>query len=239
MVYEAWNPLVHTVDRFPIPEEWRRFRVVDFGYTNPFVCQWWVADPDGRLFRYRELYGTKRTVRTWAEQINALSAGERIEATICDHDAEDRATLAENDIPTVAARKELAPGIQAVADRLQDAGDGRPRLALFRDALVEADGALLDAKRPTCTEQEFPGYVWPRSSDGRPVKEQPVKENDHGMDATRYMVMYMDKGRIPDADAGDADLFAGRGAAHVAVVTKGEGLGFEIRREKRGHKGFR
>ena len=142
-------------------------------------------------------------------------------------------------LPAIAAKNEIGAGIQAVAQRLQLDEMGRPGLILLRSALVEADGALLDAKRPTCTEQEFPGYVWPRSADGRAVKEQPVKENDHGMDAVRYIVMYLDKGHIPAADPGDADFMAGRGVAEVAVVQRGEGLAFEIRREGRGHKGFR
>jgi hypothetical protein len=34
--------------------------------------------------------------------------------------------------------------------------------------------------------------VWPKTADGRPVKEAPVKENDHGCDALRYGVVYLD-----------------------------------------------
>jgi hypothetical protein len=75
-------------------QQWRKIRAIDFGYVNPFVCQWWAIDNDGRMFRYRELYMTGRTVKDHADKINLLSSGESYEATICDHDAEDRATLA-------------------------------------------------------------------------------------------------------------------------------------------------
>jgi PBSX family phage terminase large subunit len=193
IVYDGWDRAVHLIDRFEVPANWRRIRVVDFGYTNPFVCQWWAVDPDGRMYLYREIYCTGRIVADHARQILALSAGERIEATITDHDAEDRATLEAAGIHTTAAWKAVTPGIQAVQDRLRVAGDGRPRLCLLRDSLVERDDALEAAKKPWCTEQEFDGYVWPKGQDGKPVKEEPVKLNDHGMDCARYSVAYVDE----------------------------------------------
>ncbi len=97
-IYEGYDAAVHLIDRFDIPPDWRRFRVIDFGLVHSFVCQWWALDEDGRMYRYREIYMTGRTVKTHAAQINELSEGEKIEETICDHDAEDRATLAENGI---------------------------------------------------------------------------------------------------------------------------------------------
>lgn len=192
MVYEDWDATVHLIDRRDIPSHWRRFCVVDFGFTNPFVCQWWALDGDDRLYRYRELYRTQTLVSDHAEEIKRLSAGEHIEATIADHDAEDRATLHAAGIPTVPAHKAVGPGIQAVQDRLRPAGDGRPRLFLLRDSLVSRDERLVEAKKPLCTEQEIDGYVWEKAADGRPVKEAPVKVDDHGMDATRYACAYAD-----------------------------------------------
>jgi PBSX family phage terminase large subunit len=191
-VYDGYDTSIHLIDPFPIPPEWRRIRVVDFGYTNPFVCHWWAMDNDGRMYRYREIYKTQTLVEDHARQIVALSNGERIEATICDHDAEDRATLERHGVPTVAASKAISVGIQAVQARLRKAGDGRPRLYLMRDALVETDRALETEHKPLCTEDEFPAYIYPEGKDGRPVKEEPVKLNDHGMDALRYAVMYLD-----------------------------------------------
>lgn len=192
-VYQ-FNAAIHLVDRFDPPADWRRIRVIDFGYTHPFVCQWWAIDPDGRMFLYREIYMTGRTVKVHAAQINELSAGERFDDTISDHDAEDRATLDENGISTTPAIKEISPGIQAVEERLKVAGDGRPRLFIMRGALVEEDSTLAAARLPTCTEQEFDVYSWPKSTDGKPVKDVPVKLFDHGMDAMRYGVRFLDQG---------------------------------------------
>ena len=48
----------HVIDPFKIPREWKRFRTFDFGYSKPFSVGWWAMDYDGRLYRYRELYGS-------------------------------------------------------------------------------------------------------------------------------------------------------------------------------------
>ncbi len=49
--------------------------------------------------------------------------------------------------------------MQAVQARLQEAGDGHPRLFLFRGVLVRRDPLLEEAKKPTCAEEEIESYV--------------------------------------------------------------------------------
>jgi phage terminase large subunit len=192
VIYEDFDREVHVINSFPIPAEWVRFRAIDFGYTNPFVCQWWAMDPDGRLYLYREIYMTHRLVEDFARQINRLTQGESIRATIADHDAEDRATLERYGIPTQAAMKAVSLGIQAVQGRMRKSGDGKPRIFIMAGALVEADPILLNDKKPVCTEQEIESYIWIPTKDSKPNKEAPLKENDHGMDPMRYIVAYVD-----------------------------------------------
>ena len=111
-VYAEFDPALHLLESFPVPAHWRRIRSVDFGYRNPFVCQWWAVDGDGRAYLYREIYETGRLVEDHARLIARLSDGERFEVTVCDHDAEGRATL-ERYIGgrTVSARKDVTDGI--------------------------------------------------------------------------------------------------------------------------------
>jgi hypothetical protein len=199
VVYESWDAAVHLIDPFDIPEAWPRYLSVDFGYTNPFVCQWWAADPDGRLYLYRERYRTKCLVEDHAAAIREMSAGEPPpRAVICDHDAEDRATLTKHlGLPTVAAKKAVTVGIQVVEKRLARRADGRPGLFVFRDSLAGRDEALDAAKKPGSVVEEFDSYVWD-VRDGRPPKEEPVKESDHGLDSLRYLCMHFD---APQAQA--------------------------------------
>jgi phage terminase large subunit len=194
MIFEDFAP-VHLIDEMPKGwETWTRYWTVDFGFTNPFVLQCWAEDPDGRLYLYREIYRTQRLVEDHAKDILALVQDEKgswtelkPRAIICDHDAEGRATLEKVlGFSTVAAHKKVNEGIQAVQARLKLAGDGRPRLFIVRDCLTRRDHGLSDAKKPTCTLEEIPGYVWDAK------KEAPVKEDDHGCDAMRYMAAHRD-----------------------------------------------
>jgi phage terminase large subunit len=200
LIYEEYDPAIHLIDRFKIPDSWPRFWAVDFGYTNPMVIQCWAEDPDGRLYLYREIYRTRRTVDQHAADILKVVApkGEWIEPRprqiVCDHDAEGRAVLErELGMGTTAARKAVTEGIQAFQARLRPAGDGRPRIYFLRDSVVFRDPELEDAKKPTSTVEEIVGYVWAVKPGGQ-LKEEPQKENDHGMDGGRYLVAERDLG---------------------------------------------
>jgi hypothetical protein len=126
-------------------------------------------------------------------EIIRYSGDEYIDADIADHDAEDRATMQKHGIYTIPAEKDVSTGIQAIKARLRVQADGKPRLYLVRGALIEADPYLEAEKKPTCTEEEIPGYVWQTYPDGKPNKEQPVKVNDHGCDAMRYIVAIVEQ----------------------------------------------
>jgi PBSX family phage terminase large subunit len=75
-VYEEWNPDVHVVDSFAIPPEWTRYMGVDFGFVNPLAVGFWAADPDGRLYLYREIYKTRTLVEDIAKEIKQVWADE-------------------------------------------------------------------------------------------------------------------------------------------------------------------
>lgn len=211
-IFEGWDDAVHLIDRFEPPADWPRIWAVDFGFTHPFVWQEWVVDPDGRLILYREIFHTKRLVEDHARTIMSL-VSEPIEgyvhpaderrrayhgrrwtspypiALICDHDAEGRATLeAELGMSTTKANKTVSRGLEAVASRLKLAGDGRPRLMIMRDAVVERDPELAERMQPTCTVEEIPGYVWL----DHVKKEEPIKIADDGCDTMRYVVADQD-----------------------------------------------
>lgn len=195
-IYEAYDEAVHLVDEVKPTAAWTRWGTVDFGYTNPFCYQDWWEDPDGRLYLNHEIYYTRRLVEDHAERIKALlyfpsgqPRGQLPRAIYADHDAEDRATLERKlGLSTKPAHKSVSDGIQAVQSRLKVQPDGRPRLFIRRGALVERDAELDAASLPMCTADEITGYVWAVKPGNRGgLKEEPVKENDHGCDALRYM----------------------------------------------------
>lgn len=215
MIYEdSWDRSVNLIDEAPIKKEWPRYLAIDFGFTHPFVCLWAAIDPDGRIYVYRHLYKTKTLVEDHAHTIAIVSGWYHLlpkghprynsrpadwadplpRDIICDHDAEDRATLERHlGLYTVAAKKTVSDGIQAVASRLRCAGDGKPRILVVRDSIPpgQRDHDLMERKQPTCLEDEPESYIWD-TRQGMKKGEQPVKENDHALDALRYLVAYLD-----------------------------------------------
>jgi phage terminase large subunit len=71
-------------------------------------------------------------------------------------------------------------GIRRIQDRLAIQGDGLPRLTVD----------------PACTNtiNEFESYVWRQATGTGVAKDEPNKENDHAMDALRYLVNKIDYG---------------------------------------------
>lgn len=205
VIFDEFAPEMHVIDEMPAGwESWPRYWSVDFGFTNPFVCQMWAQDTDGRLYLYREFYMTQRTVDQHARDIlKVITTTDRYGNVVwnephpytilADHDAENRARF-ENEIGqgTTAADKNVKDGIEVTQARFRKADDGKPRVFFLRHALVERDSSLKEARKPTCTLEELPGYVWAPSPDGRAVKEEPLKLNDHGMDAMRYLMKDQD-----------------------------------------------
>jgi hypothetical protein len=66
--------------------------------------------------------------------------------------------------------------------------------------VVEVDKSLRDRGKPASTAEEWGSYRWKlkpgvvaRLSGDQ--KDEPEKEDDHGMDATRYMVAHRDAKR--------------------------------------------
>ncbi len=199
VIWEEFDPAEHLVDALPAgSEHWPRYWAVDFGFTNPMVIQCWAIDPDGRMWLYRELYHTQMLVEDAARIMLDVVApadrwGERTwiepkpQAIICDHDAEDRATLERHlGMGTTAANKAVSTGLQAVSRRLRRAADGKPRIHLVRGCGIRIDSALKEARKPTSTEAEIPGYIWG-------ADEKPLKVNDHGCDPTRYLAMHLEE----------------------------------------------
>lgn len=199
VVYPEFDRALHEIDPFPIPKDWPRIRAIDFGYINPFVCQWWAQGPDSEIYRYREIYHSRRIVADHAQQILAVETpGERhrIQATVCDHDAEDRATLKRAGIFPTAAKKTLRPGIDLVKDWLVPMQNDKVRIYFFKHCTLEEDPELLAAGLPTTSVVEFDTYIEDnragRRSGGAPT-EDPLDKDNHGMDTMRYAVQWFNK----------------------------------------------
>jgi hypothetical protein len=171
-VYKTFNRSVHVIKPFKIPEEWPRWRSIDFGYNNPFACLWLARDPDRRWYVYAEHYQARETLAYHAERIKQTSGKEKYRCTWADHDAQDCRELKELGISTMPAKKDVHLGIEAVQSALKVQGDGKPRLFIFN----------------TCrnTAKEMSGYKWAEGTETRDAKDEPLTVNDHTCDCARY-----------------------------------------------------
>jgi PBSX family phage terminase large subunit len=189
MIYEEWNSAENVRDPIPLPGDWPRFWVIDFGYArSPMVVQQW-ADSGDVQYCYREWIATGTLVEDMARKIMATVAPDgkwaepRPSAVICDHDAEGRGTFERHTgLYTVAADKKVKEGIEAMATRVRDR-----RFRVFSTAVVERPHDMVEELRPIGLAEEVGGYVWDAN------KEQPVKINDHSMDCARYLAAHLER----------------------------------------------
>lgn len=106
---------------------------------------------------------------------------------LCDHDAEGRETFTRlTGLTTAAADKRVKEGCDKVEQRFKER-----RITIARGGIVEPDPELREAHKPTCLEEEIPGYQWDEA------KDKPVKVMDDWSDTMRYMVAYADLGVRP------------------------------------------
>lgn len=195
-----YEPGVHLCDPMPIPDHWRRIKVVDFGWLTTTV-QYQALDPStGDVHVYRQLYRTQQLVSDIAVACKAIEAqrdsrAARYEAVVCDHDAEGRAQLERVwGCSTLPAHKAIREGLEAVTARF--AARNARRIWIHRGSLAHApDRQLAKDGYPTELVDELLGYRFDSGvdKDGHPKKDgYPIKKNDHACDALRYGVCYWD-----------------------------------------------
>lgn len=173
-IYKTFSREKHVCEPFKIPDDWTRYRAIDWGFNNPFVCLWLARDKDNRWYIYNEHYEAQRTLAYHAGKVKAFSGDHYYRCTWADHDAQDRYEFKRLGIPTSPAKKDVRLGIEAVQSTLKVQANGRPRFQIFN----------------TCpnTIREMGSYRWAEGTENKDAKDEPCKINDHCADALRYAI---------------------------------------------------
>lgn len=177
----------HVCDPFPIPDWWRRFRSIDWGYNDPCAVLWHGVDGEGRVYTYRELYVRQTRADAVAAKIQALSAGEQIAYTVASPDMwQKRGAILKSEggfegesiaelfalagVPLTPADNSRVAGWQRVRGYLAEAADGRPRWQCF----------------PCCENliRTLPLLVFDRHD-----REDAADGEDHAPESLRYALM--------------------------------------------------
>lgn len=188
IIYDEFDHRIHVITKACDVSDFKElFASIDFGFVHAGVLQVWAVDEDGRIYLVREVFTTKKTIDFWIERCVEVQNELGVDVFVCDSARPDYiAQLQAVGLNAIQAYKSVDVGINAVKQRLVVQADGLPRLFILDDCLTDPDPALIEAKKPCRTADEFACYTW------KPGKDEPVKVNDDGMDAMRYAVAYID-----------------------------------------------
>lgn len=176
-VYDNFDPHIHVKRRNSKHfKSW--YIAMDEGFTNPAVILLVGEDVDGRWHVSREWYKRGKLASEVVKKARhyydlMLRYKKSVSALAVDAAAAGLiAELRNNNMPALSAKGRVLDGIQAIQDRLAKQPDGLPRLTVD----------------PRCYNMvnEFQSYTWKKGNSGE-SKDEPNKENDHTMDAIRYL----------------------------------------------------
>lgn len=202
--FDCWSSARNVVEPFAIPEDWPRFRSMDWGSAAPFSVGWWavvgepyraglVTLPRGCLVRYREWYGKgdKLTAEEVAEGIKEREAHDRSAAgkPLVTTGVLDPSAFAQDGGPSIAERMVRA-GVsfrpadnKRVSQRGAMGGWDQMRARLKGDA----DGNPMVVCFTTCRDSIRTIPVLQHDTD-RP-EDLDTDAEDHAADDWRYACM--------------------------------------------------
>lgn len=82
--FSEWRYDRHVIQPVTLPDSWRRYAGIDWGYTAPWCVLWGAVDEDNRVWIYRELYATQVVESEQARQIVEAEGGEHVAARYAD-----------------------------------------------------------------------------------------------------------------------------------------------------------
>ena len=168
---------------------------IDWGYTNPAAALVFGIDGDGRAWQLDEFYQRRAALEdTLLPAIVDLTRRYAVQRWYCgpdepEHIAALALALAREHLPALALQADNAvrPGIQTVTHQLALRDDGTRGLYV--------------APRCVHTIAEYASYQYATAdASKRDPSEQPIKQNDHALDATRY-ALHSTLGRARATDA--------------------------------------
>lgn len=222
-IWPNFNPKLHIIDAWTDkadPIMWH-FASVDWGFDRPGVIQVWGVTHRRRAVLVREVYRSEENTNWWAEAAVRLQNQYGIRSYVCDPSKPEAIDIFNRRLHQVEDRNCAIQGINAfeaganvVRDRLAVRPDGQPGVFFLRDALDQVDERMVAEKSATKTVDEIGDYTFREIKPGQRTKEEPAPGlDDHGCDAMRYGMMYLDASIYSvsiEKPPPDPDTFEGR-----------------------------
>ena len=142
--FDCWEAKRHVVAPFAIPEDWMRFRSMDWGSASPFSVGWWaiVQDdyrcasgvlPRGCMVRYREWYGMRPGEPNVGLKLHAEEVGKGIA------EREQGESIAYGVLDPSAFKEDGGPSI---AERIARGSGGKVWFRHADNTRIRARGAM-------------------------------------------------------------------------------------------------
>lgn len=176
LVYDCFDEEVHQCPPFELPSGTKFYAGVDWGFTDPFVLKVRAVTPSGHHFGVSEFVKTRMTVN----DMIVIAKQKKSIFDICAFYADPSQPgyieeFNRNGIPTIPAINDIRRGIDIHYELIKSG-----KFKLFKNSSPHS----ID---------EYASYHYPEVEDLNPdddSKEQlPVGQNDHCMDAERYITM--------------------------------------------------
>jgi len=180
LVYKTFDRKVHVVNPNEIPEHGTHILGIDFGFTNPLAAVFVLVDKDDNWWVYDEVYATELVTEQAVNIIQTKMGNNRFSTILGDSAAAQEISNFNNAglpvKPCVKSKDSIISGIRQINDRLKTLeGTGKPKLFISSN----------------CKNLifEFESYHYPEEKEDRNAPEIPIKENDHALDALRYLAL--------------------------------------------------
>jgi phage terminase large subunit len=199
-VFHEFRRDTHVIKPFDVPQEWTKFVGADHGYRNPACWLWGTVDYDGNVYIYREFYknewlieqicrGNKDTNEPGVvllnnkEKLEQIRIDPSVKATRGQTGLSDWDTYIDNiprEFPLLLANNEWKPSVDRIKSYLKvDHKTKKPRLFVFDTCVNLIEELTKYRYKDTAANQQATSNV----------KEEPVKKDDHAVDAFRYLMM--------------------------------------------------
>jgi PBSX family phage terminase large subunit len=174
LVYGVFDERIHVIDPFELPPGTFYVGGIDWGFTEPFVLKVRAITPDNRHYTVSEFYRSGMRQPQIVDLCRQKNALYNFRAVYCGPDRpENILELCSNGIPALAAENNIRLGIERHYELIASG-----RFKMFRGVAPY-------------TIDELESYHYPAPEDADPdqnVKDQlPVQQNDHALDADRYI----------------------------------------------------
>ena len=183
----------HVIPPMELPQSWRRYAGIDYGWRAPWAVLWAAIDDDGRVWIYREIYESLVRETQQAQRIRVAEGDEEITARYADDSMwfarGEASTIADvyeaNDCHIVKAVK--GPNSRKIGfSRIHDYLADGPACQLHRTQGMETCPMLHIFSTCTNLFDELKNISYAKTGD--PEDSDP-KDPDHSVDALRYLLL--------------------------------------------------